>query len=61
MKKKNGLSWKIWGEQKFTIPNSISEITIEIWDEDFGKDDFIRKCKLIDRVSKGRAPVDTER
>ena len=54
MKKKNGLGWKIWGEQKFTIPNSISEITIEIWDEDFGKDDFMGSVNLSTEFPKGK-------
>ena len=51
--KKNSLGWYIWGEHKLTIPNSISEITIEIWDEDFGKDDFMGSVNLSTEFPKG--------
>ena len=53
MKKKDGLGWKIWGEQNFTIPNSIPEITIEIWDDDKGEDDFMGSVTLPVEFPKG--------
>ena len=57
MKKKKGRGWLIWGQQKFTIPKSLPHITIQVWDDDKGKDDFMGELQLPVDFPKGEHQI----